>query len=407
MRAKVTVPGSKSMTNRALVLAALSDGPSTVSGALVARDTALMTAALRRLGVAIAADGTTIRVTPGPLTGPAAIDCGLAGTVLRFLPPAAALATGRVDFDGEPRARERPVAGLLEALRTVGVAVDEGARGLPFGLTGTGSVPGGAVRIDASASSQFVSALLLAGARYDRGVDIRHEGPPVPSLPHIAMTVAMLRAHGAVVAADDPGHWSVEPGPLVATDVTVEPDLTTAAPFLAAAVVTGGTVAVQGWPAVTDQAGDRLRSLLAAFGATVARAGDALEVSGSAEVRAVDLDLHDVGELTPVVAALAATAEGPSYLRGIGHLRGHETDRLAALSTELGRLGCSVRETADGLEIRPGPLHGARISSHGDHRIAQAAAVLGLVVPGIEVDDVDAVGKTHPDFTGDWAAMLG
>jgi 3-phosphoshikimate 1-carboxyvinyltransferase len=278
---------------------------------------------------------------------------------------------------------------------------------LPFGIEGTGEVEGGAVVLDASASSQFVSALLLAGARYRRGVDVRHDGKPIPSLPHVEMTVEMLRARGVEVDDSEPNRWVVHPGAVGAVDCVVEPDLSNAAPFLAAAAVTGGSVTVPGWPLSTRQAGDRLRDIFELMGARVQLSRTGLTVTGTGELRGVDLDLHDVGELTPVVAALAAVAGSPSYLRGVAHLRGHETDRLAALATELSALGCEARETDDGLEVRPRPMSGTVFHTYSDHRMAHAAAVLGLVVPGVRVDDVATTWKTHPDFVGAWQAMLG
>jgi 3-phosphoshikimate 1-carboxyvinyltransferase len=408
VRATATLPGSKSVTNRALLLAAMADGPSVVRRPLRARDTDLMTQALRALGVDVAEEGDAWRVVPRPLRGPARVDCGLAGTVMRFVPPVAALATGPVGFDGDPRARERPMRQIIDAMRGLGVEVDDDGRGaLPFRVQATGSVRGGSVTIDASASSQFVSALLLAGARYDEGVEVRHDGPAVPSQPHIDMTVAMLRDRGVCVDADAAaGRWTVQPGPVKPVDVDVEPDLSNAAPFLAAAVATGGTVAVRHWPAQTHQAGDRLRDLLPGFGARVDRDGDDLVVRGPERIRGVDVDLHDVGELTPVVAALCALADSPSRLRGIAHLRGHETDRLQAIATEVGRLGGDVRETGDGLDIRPRPLHGGLFRTYADHRMAHAAAVLGLVVEGVEVDDVATTAKTYPAFASDWESLL-
>ncbi len=411
--AVVRVPGSKSLTNRALLLAALADGPSTVSGALRARDTVLMGKALASLGAGI--DGLTgdaaIRVTPGPLVGPAHVDCGLAGTVMRFVPPVAALADGDIRFDGDPRARVRPMGGVIEALEALGVEIDDDARRtLPFTVKGTGAVRGGDVALDASASSQFVSALLLSAARFDEGVLIRHQGGPVPSMPHIDMSVELLREHGVTVEVDaaDPTRatWRVLPGPLRALDRAVEPDLSNAAPFLAAAVVTGGSVTIPGWPTRTTQAGDALRDLLARMGAEVTLDERGLTVRGTGSLDGLDADLGDVGELTPVLAAVCAVAGSPSRLRGIAHLRGHETDRLAALAREITRLGGSVEETDDGLRITPKPLHGGVFETYDDHRMATAGAVLGLVVPGVEVVDVATTGKTLPDFVGMWASML-
>jgi 3-phosphoshikimate 1-carboxyvinyltransferase len=409
--AVVPIPGSKSMTNRALLLAALAGGPSVVRRPLRARDTELMARAVRALGVGLTEvpgeAGSDWQVRPGPLSGDADIDVGLAGTVMRFVPPVAGLADGPVRFDGDPRARERPLRPLLAALHQLGVRVADGGRGaLPFTVAGRGAVPGGRVEIDASGSSQFVSALLLAGARFDKGVEVRHAGPPVPSQPHLAMTAEMLRAAGVDVDASVPDVWRVAPGAVRARDVDIEPDLSNAAPFLAAAVLTGGRVTVPGWPRQTTQAGDALRGLLAGLGAEVTLEPAGLTVRGTGRRSGVDADLRDVSELSPVVAALAALADGPSRLRGLAHVRGHETDRLAALAGELSRLGADVAQTEDGLVIRPRPLHGGVFASYADHRMAQAGAVLGLVVPGIEVEDIGSTGKTLPDFLGMWTAML-
>jgi 3-phosphoshikimate 1-carboxyvinyltransferase len=403
---QVRIPGSKSITNRALLLAAVADRPSTVSRSLVARDTRLMLEALRRLGVGIDQSAHDVTVTPVAMSGPARIDCGLAGTVMRFVPPVAALARGSVAFDGDERARARPIGQVLAGLRSLGVAVSPDTDSLPFTISGRGHVRGGAVTIDASASSQFVSALLLAGARYDEGVDVRHDGKPIPSLPHVEMTVSMLRARGVEVDDTEPDRWRVQPGRIHAVDVDVEPDLSNAAPFLAAAVVTGGRVTVADWPRETTQAGDALRWILPLLGARVERERGGLSVTGPARLTGVDVDLHDVGELTPVLAAVCALADSPSYLRGLAHLRGHETDRLAALTRELNRLGGDVTETADGLEIRPRRLHGGVVATYDDHRMAQAAVVLGLCVQDVAVDDIATTSKTHEDFAAQWQALV-
>jgi 3-phosphoshikimate 1-carboxyvinyltransferase len=405
VHADLTLPGSKSLTNRALVLASLATGPSVVRRALRSRDTSLMAGALVALGTTIDTSGDDWTVTPGPSAGDASVDCGLAGTVTRFVPPLAGLARGDVAFDGDPHMRNRPVGEVLAALRALGVRID-GER-LPFVVHGTGAVPGGQVVLDASGSSQFVSALLLAGARFDRGVDVLHDGKPVPSQPHIDMTVAMLRAHGVEVDDAEPHRWRVAPGPIEPVDHTIEPDLSNAAPFLALAAVTAGSVTVRDWPRETTQAGDALRDLLARMGCTVDLSDRGLTVTGHGTIAGLDVDLHDVGELTPVVAALCALADGPSYLRGIGHIRGHETDRLAALATELDALGADVVEHADGLELRPSRLHGGMFHAYADHRMAHAGAVLGAAVDGVLVDDVGATAKTFPEFPRVWATALG
>ena len=402
--AVVSLPGSKSQTNRALVLAALSDGPSVVRRPLVSRDTSLMLAALRGLGTHVEARGSKWIVTPGPLSGPAQVDCGLAGTVMRFVPPVAGLAGGSVDFDGDPHMRLRPVGQVLDAMRTLGVDVE--GSGLPFTVHGTGHVRGGTVVVDASASSQFISALLLAAPRFDEGVDVRHDGKPVPSLPHIEMTVGMLREHGVEVDDADADRWAVSPGPIRAVDRVIEPDLSNAAPFLALAAVSGGEVTVRDWPRATTQAGDILREVLARMGCEVTYTDDGLAVRGSGSLQGVDLDLHDAGELTPAIAALCALADSPSHLRGIGHIRGHETDRLSALARELGGLGADVTEHADGLSFRPAPLRGGVFHTYGDHRMAHAGVIVGAAVDGVLVENVATTSKTFPDFADFWAGLL-
>lgn len=409
IRASLTMPGSKSVTNRALILAALADGLSTLHAPLRSRDTQLMVEALQSLGIGIV-DGPNgeWRISPHPMTGPATVDCGLAGTVMRFVPPLAALAAGQIDFDGDPHARKRPMSTIINALRTLGATIDDGGRGaLPFAVLGNGAVPGGSVTIDASASSQFVSGLLLSAPRYRRGVTVHHDGKAVPSLPHIEMTVSMLRAAGAVVDDSEVNTWRVVPGRIRALNLNIEPDLSNAAPFLAAALVTGGTVTITGWPQRTTQPGDHLRGLFTQLGGVVELNEDGLTVSGGDKLVGIDVDLRDAAELTPVIAAIAALADSPSRLRGVAHIRGHETDRLAALANELNALGGAVTETEDGLEIQPKPLHSGVFATYNDHRMAQAGALLGLAVPGISVENIATTSKTMPNFTELWTRMVG
>ncbi len=406
IRATVRIPGSKSETNRALILAALADGPSLITDGLEARDTQLMRNALRALGVRITEGGAKRWQVdpPSHLRAGGTIDCGLAGTVMRFVPPVAALAPGPVRFDGDRQAYARPMKVILRALRSLGARVDSDA--LPFTVTGNPDFVGGIVSFDASESSQFVSGLLLSGARYTRGVDIRHEGPPLPSLPHIDMTVAMLRAHGVEVNHAERNRWVVRPGRIRARDLTIEPDLSNAAPFLAAAAVTGGTVSVPGWPLHTHQPGDQIREILERFGADVRWRQGVLWVHGTDHLHGVDVDLRNASELTPVVAAVAALADSTSHLRGIAHIRGHETDRLAGLEAELDRLGAHVNQTDDGLVIHPRLLGGDVWHTYADHRMAQAGALLGLVVPDVEIDDISCTTKTMPEFVDLWNGML-
>ncbi|NBU32566.1 MAG: 3-phosphoshikimate 1-carboxyvinyltransferase [Actinobacteria bacterium] len=406
----VRIPGSKSLTNRWLVLASLAAGTCRITHPLVARDTRLMAAALSSLGVGIEYSDDAYVVTPGTLCGPAEIDCGLAGTVMRFVPPVAALATGDVRFDGDTGARTRPMHRIIEALKSLEVDVDDELRGtLPFTVHGKGYVAGSKVTLDASASSQFVSALLLAGSRYDGGLEVEHKGGVLPSMPHIDMTIEVLASVGIQVATQiiDERHaiWRVYPGIPNAFNVTVEPDLSNAAPFVAAALVCGGSVTIPDWPLRTTQAGDALRSLLTQMGATVTRSGNDVTFTGG-QLHGLTADLHEVGELTPVIAALCALAQGPSHLSGIAHLRGHETDRISALATEINRLGGEVTETADGLIINPQPLHGGSFATYHDHRMAMAGAVLGLAVPNLQIEDIATTGKTLPDFDVMWHVMV-
>ena len=400
--AVVRLPGSKSVTNRALVLGALARGTTVVREPLRARDTSLMAAALRSLGVSVVESGDGWVVSPGPAPSAAHVELGNAGTVARFVPPVAALRSGTYTFDGDPRMRERPVGPLLAALRELGADVSGDA--FPLVVHGRGSLRGGEVTLDASSSSQLVSGLLLAGPSMELGLDLRHVGPRVPSRPHLDMTVAMMRSFGASVSVSE-DRWVVAPGAYSAVDVDVEPDLSGAAPFLAAAVVTGGTVRVPGWPSSTTQPGAALPALLERLGATCTVDASGLVVRGGSEVRGLEADLGDVSELATVLAAVACVATSPSHLTGIGHMRRHETDRLAALATELRSFGASVTEEPDGLLIEPKALRRGTFHTYDDHRLAMAAAVLGLVVP-TEVENVETVGKTMPDFVERWKAML-
>lgn len=411
VHATVTVPGSKSQTNRTLVLSALAaaqgQGRSTISGALRSRDTDLMIGALRQLGLDITGERSELTVDGAISPAPAArVDCGLAGTVLRFVPPLAALGAEVVEFDGDEQARTRPIAPLLEALRGLGVDID--GTGLPFRVHGRGAVAGGTVHIDASASSQFVSGLLLSGAAFAEGLTVVHTGESVPSAPHVAMTVAMLREAGVEVDDATPNRWRVRPATVAARHWDVEPDLSNAVPFLAAAVTTGGAVRIAGWPGAGVQPTSTILGILHLLGCVVTPSDSYLEVQGPTAYDGFEVDLHDVGELAPAMAVLAALAVpgSVSRLTGIAHLRGHETDRLAALSAEINRLGGDCTEIPDGLVITAAPLHAGTWHSYADHRMAMAGAIIGLRVPGVTVDDIATTAKTLPEFPDLWAGML-
>lgn len=416
---ELQIPGSKSLTNRELILAALAKGTSYIRRPLHSRDSRLMVEALRNLGVTIievhgdSAFGPDWVITPSELVGSTTIDCGLAGTVMRFMPPVASLALGPTTFDGDEGARRRPMSTTISSLRALGVDVaDEGRGSLPFTVHGTGNVAGGALTIDASSSSQFVSGLLLSAARFENGLDLTHSGERLPSLPHIEMTIEVLRARGVEVESPAVGRWVVKPGPISAIDVQIEPDLSNAAPFLAAAVVTGGSVTISGWPSETTQVGNDLLELLPLFGATVSRDCGKVTVTGKSDeagnpvVHGITLDLTTGGELAPAIVAIAALASTSSTITGIGHIRHHETDRLAALANEINKLGGKVTELEDGLQIEPAQLQGGVWLSYEDHRMATSGAIIGLVVPGVEIENIGTTSKTLPEFPELWSALV-
>jgi 3-phosphoshikimate 1-carboxyvinyltransferase len=408
----VTIPGSKSVTNRALILAAQAKSPSIIRKPLVSRDSELMSAGLVAMGVGIESKSDSTGeywvITPSTLRGPAKVDVGNAGTVMRFLPPLAALADGDISFDGDARSYERPLGPVIKALEDLGIEIEhEGRYSLPMVLKSRGAIPGGSLTIDASASSQFLSALLLVGPSMVNGITVKHSGGTLPSMPHIEMTVQMLRDFGATVTVDSAAQsWRVEPGDLNGVDLVIEPDLSNAAPFISLAMVCGGSITIADWPKLTTQPGDQLRDIFTAMGSTVEFTDAGLKVTGGPSIHGIDIDLHDVGELTPSIAALAALADSPSHLRGIGHLRLHETDRLAALTKEINSIGGDVTEEETALHITPKPLHSGVFHTYEDHRLATAGAVIGLVVEGIEVENIATTRKTLTDFPGLWKSLL-
>ena len=408
VHAHVRIPGSKSVTNRALILASLATSPSTIRKPLISRDSELMSAGLSALGISITGSDEAWQITPAPLRGPARVDVGNAGTVMRFLPPLAAFAQGDISFDGDPRSYERPLGPVIKALEELGIEIEHGGRySLPMVIKARGKVKGGALTIDASASSQFLSALLLVAPSMEEGITVTHRGGALPSMPHIEMTVAMLRDFGADVTVDPAAQtWSVKAGALHGKDLVIEPDLSNASPFLSIAMVCGGSITISDWPRATTQPGDQLRDIFTQMGATVELNDDGLTLTGGSSIHGIDIDLHDVGELTPSIAALAALADSPSHLRGIGHLRLHETDRLAALTREINSLGGNVVEEETALHITPAPLHAGVFHTYEDHRLATAGAVIGLVTPGIEVENVATTRKTLPDFPGLWNSLV-
>jgi len=411
LKAKISIPGSKSATNRALILAAISKTPSRLRKPLSSRDADLMVKGLRSLGCKIneikTTEGFDYEITPQKLSGPCQIDVGNAGTVMRFLPPIASLATGLVHFDGDARSHERPLEPVIKALEQLGISIEHGNKyRLPLTINGSGQINGGGIQIDASASSQFISALLLLGPATKNGLTVKHTGKSLPSMPHIEMTIQMLRKFGAIVEVDQ-NSWTIRSGELHGQDLTIEPDLSNAAPFMAAAMVCGGSVEILDWPKSTSQPGDQLRDIFAKMGARIEQNGEGLKIFGSGEINGIDIDLHDVGELTPTIAAVAALASSPSTLRGIGHLRLHETDRLAALANEINNLGGDVTEGPGELLIKPTNLVASQIfKSYEDHRMATAGAIIGLAVKDLIVENIETTKKTLPNFPGMWQEML-
>lgn len=412
VRARITIPGSKSVTNRALILAALADSPSLLRKPLHSRDSALMIGGLKALGCGVVqAPNGDLLVHPGPLFGPAQIDVGNAGTVMRFLPPVASMAKGIIHFDGDPRSHERPLGPVIAAMESLGVSIEHGDRyALPLTINANGQLQGGIVEVDATSSSQFVSALLLVAPAMKNGIVLKHTGTSLPSMPHIEMTIQMLREVGVSVKVVDNKEWHVSPAVMHGRDITIEPDLSNAAPFMGAAMICGGSVTITDWPESTTQPGDQLRTILSDMGAMITRSasstGSDLTITGDGQIHGIDVDLHDVGELTPSIAALAVLADSPSSLRGIGHLRLHETDRLAAIAREVNALGGKVVEEETALHITPAPLHAGTFHTYEDHRLATAGAMIGLRVEGIEVENIATTQKTLPDFPGAWADLL-
>lgn len=405
-KAKVALPGSKSLTNRELLLSAIADSPTLLIAPLVSRDSQLMIAALESLGTEFQWQGSDLLVTPGALRGGASIDCGLAGTVMRFVPPLALLVDGVVHFDGDEGARRRPMDITIDSLRGLGAKVEIASKSLPFSVQSDGKILGGELDIDASASSQFVSGLLLVAARFEQGLTLRHTGHEVPSLPHIEMTLETLRSRGVDARSLDERSWRVEPGPISGGEVVIEPDLSNAGPFLAAAMVCAGQITIPHWPSKTTQVGAEFERILPLMGATVVREGHDLVVSGSGTISGLDIDLSIGGELAPTIAALATLAQSPSTITGIAHLRGHETDRLAALTKEINGLGGSCTELPDGLSISPAPLRSGKWSTYEDHRMATAGAIIGLKIQGVEVENIATTSKTMPEFPQLWNQML-
>jgi len=404
LAARVRVPGSKSITNRALLVAALARGTSRLSGALESDDTRVMRVALSALGCEVEADGDALRVhgRDGRLSAPdAALDVANSGTTARFLTAAAALADGPVVVDGSPRMRERPIADLVAALAALGARCEIlGQGGCPPVRVAGGGLAGGVARIDARRSSQYVSAVLLAAPYARADVTLVAEAGRVVSRPYVDLTLAVMRDFGADAGWSAPDSLRVAAGRgYRARDFAIEPDASAAAyPFCAAAIA-GGRVRVDGVAKGSLQSDFRLLEVLARMGCRVRRGDDFAEVEGpGGALRAVDVDLNDLPDAALALAVVALFADGTTHIRNVANLRIKESDRLAALEAELRRLGADARADADSLAITPRRLRGAEIHTYDDHRMAMAFALAGLRIPGVAIRDPGCVSKTWPGY---------
>lgn len=403
-RATVNVPGSKSQTNRALLLAALAEGPSTLRGALFSDDSRVFVESLRKLGFAVETDAAAATMAVAGLGGriPAAqaeLFAGNAGTAARFLCAFLPLGQGEYILDGTPRMRQRPMGELLEALRALGATLDslQGDGCLPVRVRAAG-LPGGAVTVDASRSGQFLSALLMVAPYAGQDVSLRLAGE-VASPPYIEMTLTMMSQFGVHAKHPEPDRYTVRAGQRYQGRVyDVPPDASGASYFLAAAAITGGTVRVRNLGLATDQGDLGFVAVLERMGCLVHREGADIELTGPDQLRGIDLDLNAMSDMTMTLAAIAPFAAEPVIIRDVGHIREQESDRLTATATELRRLGAQVEEWADGLAIHPSTIHGARVQTYDDHRMAMAFALPGLIVPGVVIENPGCVAKTFPGY---------
>jgi 3-phosphoshikimate 1-carboxyvinyltransferase len=405
--ATVRVPGSKSITNRALVLAALSGTTCELRGVLRSEDTEVMGECLRKLGLHLDVSwpGFTVSVDSesGPVIFPARAELFVAnsGTTMRFLTALVSLGHGRYRLDGTPRMRERPIEDLLAALRQLGVrAYSEHRNGCPPVIVEANGIPGGSVSIKGDISSQFLSGLLMAAPFAQHDVMIAVEGTLV-SWPYVSMTVEMMRRFGLSIEAEGSRRFRV-PGRQFSGvgDFTSEPDASAAGYFFAAAAITAGQVTVQDLTTKSIQGDIRFVDLLEEMGCHVVRGEEGITVRGGG-LRGIDADMNDISDTVMTLAVVACFADGPTTIRNVAHIRLKETDRLAALATELQRIGAGVDELSDGLVIHPAPLHGAEIETYNDHRMAMSLALAGLTVPGIVIKNPACVGKTYPQFFAD------
>ncbi len=427
LNATVVLPGSKSQTSRALVIGTIASAPTTIRGALASRDSFLATKAMRHFGAQFdySDEVNSLTITPPKqLKGGGTIDCGLAGTVMRFAPALAAFADGTTAFIGDKAALKRPLEPLTDALTELGAKISfQGKPGyLPLSVRGTrtkrsvfaaltdpGWQDGGQsnVRVDTTSSSQYLSALLLASPLFGRPVTLKAKGR-LPSWPYVAMSLKMLAEQDVPIEQTGSARWLTSPVRPVGNPINIEPDLSNAGPFLAAALLAGGSVTIAHWPTTTDQVGRYWLELLPRFGASLAFSSAGLTIHAPEGLTwpGMEFDLGPCGELAPTVAALCVFATGPSTILGIGHLRGHETDRLKALAEEISKLGGKAKVLPDGIHIKPGKPKAALLDSYDDHRMATFGAIVGLRIPGCEVEGIETTAKTLPVFPARWQAML-
>lgn len=401
----LTIPGSKSLTNREILLSAIATGESILKKPLISRDSELMLDAIKALGAEVIRTENSLKITPATFDKTATIHCGLAGTVMRFVPLVATLNKGQITFEADKEAAARPLSGVFDALDQLAVEYEKGSASFPFTVSAVGEVDAKEVTLDASKSSQFVSALMLAAGRFEKGLVINHKGESLPSIPHIEMTIKCLEDRGVKIHKQSKTSWKVEPAEIQSREITIEPDLSNAGAFLAGVMVTGGELEITDWPKQTTQVGNQYIKLLTQMGASFEFTDDGLKISSNGEIHGINADLSEAGELTPTIAALAVLADSPSELSGIAHLRGHETDRLKALSTEINRIGGNAKETADGLVITPNKLTGGQWLTYHDHRMATTGAIIGLKTP-IQIENIETTAKTMPDFKQMWMGMV-
>ncbi|MFH1923429.1 MAG: 3-phosphoshikimate 1-carboxyvinyltransferase [Planctomycetota bacterium] len=405
-------PGSKSITNRALVCAALADGESVLTGALDSEDTRVMIDALGQLGLTVGHDANahTIRVLGSAGRLPAAeadLYVANSGTTLRFLTAMVALAHGVYRLDGTPRMRQRPIGDLLDALRQLGADVEsQSPGGCPPVVVRAGGLPGGRATVAGSISSQFLSGLLMAAPCAAGPVELVVEGPLV-SKPYVEMTLAVMSAFGVQVEVENLQHFLVPAGrPYQARRYEIEPDASAASYFFAAAAVTGGEVTVEGLTRGSLQGDVAFCDCLAQMGCEVRYGVQSITVVGKA-LRGIDVDMNPISDTVQTLSAVALFADGPTTITGVAHIRHKETDRIRAMATELRKLGAQVDERPDGLKIVPGSLRSAQLDTYDDHRMAMSLAVVGLALPGVVIRDPGCTAKTYPRFFDDLANLAG